>query len=132
MTPTARIVGLLSDNVASLEDILVDNICAYMIDEENVDNTHPILVVSEDNDGQRDMGNNMILSTIKRVSIMFYYPINFDGDMDSIEKSVESFLYVRGIRRYLNAGHVMTPDTKNIMNTLKFNYKQDEITEEDN
>ncbi|MCC4374623.1 hypothetical protein LMB66_03835 [Limosilactobacillus reuteri] len=132
MTPTARIVGLLSDNVANLEDILIDNICAYMIDEENVDNTHPILVVSEDNDGQRDMGNNTILSTIKRISIMFYYPINFDGDMDSIEKSVESFLYAHGIRRYLNAGHVMTPDTKNITNTLKFNYKQDEITEEDN
>lgn len=132
MTPTARIVGLLSDNVDSLEDILVDNICAYMIDEENVDNTHPILVVSEDNDGQRDMGNNTILSTIKRISIMFYYPINFDGDMDSIEKSVESFLYAYRIRRYLNAGHVMTPDTKNITNTLKFNYKQDEITEEEN
>ena len=46
MTPTARIVSLLSDNIDSLEDILVDNICAYMIDEENVDNTHPILVVS--------------------------------------------------------------------------------------
>ena len=103
-----------------------------MIDEENVNNTHPILVVSEDNDGQRDIGNNTILSTIKRISIMFYYPINFDGDMDSIEKSVESFLYAHGIRRYLNAGHVMTPDTKNITNTLKFNYKQDEITEEDN
>ena len=132
MTPTARIVGLLSDNADHLEDILIDNICAYMIDEENVDNTHPILVVSEDNDGQRDTGNNTILSTIKRISIMFYYPINFDGDMDSIEKSVESFLYAHGIRRYLNAGHVMTPDTKNITNTLKFNYKQDEITEEDN
>ena len=132
MTPTARIVGLLSDNVDHLEDILTDNICAYMIDEENVDNTNPILVVSEDNDGQRDMGNNTILSTIKRISIMFYYPINFDGDMDSIEKSVESFLYAHGIRRYLNAGHVMTTDTKNITNTLKFNYKQDEITEEDN
>lgn len=49
MTPTARIVSLLSDNADGLEDILVDNICAYMIDEENVDNTHPILVVSEDN-----------------------------------------------------------------------------------
>lgn len=132
MTPTARIVGLLSDNVASLEDILVDNICAYMIDEENVDNTHPILVVSEDNDGQRDVGNDTILSTIKRISIMFYYPINYDGDMDSSEKSVESFLYAHKIRRYLNAGHVLTPDTKNITNTLKFNYTQNELTEEDN
>ena len=132
MTPTARIVGLLSDNVASLEDILVDNICAYMIDEENVNNTHPILVVSEDNDGQRDVGNDTILSTIKRISIMFYYPINYVGDMDSIEKSVESFLYAHKIRRYLNTGHVLTPDTKNITNTLKFNYTQNELTEEDN
>lgn len=132
MTPTARIVSLLSDNIDSLEDILVDNICAYMIDEENVDNTHPILVVSEDNDGQREVGNDTILSTIKRISIMFYYPINYDGDMDSIEKSVESFLYAHKIRRYLNAGHVLTPGTKNITNTLKFNYTQNELTEEDN
>lgn len=131
MTPTAKIVGLLSDNVNQLKDILIDNICAYKIDNENVDNTHAILVVSEDNDGQRSVGNDTILSTIKRVSIMFYYPINFEGDMDLIEKSVESFLFAHGIRRYLNAGHVMTPDTENITNTLKFNYKQNEIEEED-
>lgn len=131
MTPTARIVGLLSDNVDQLKGIITENICAYKIDNENIDDTHAIIVVSEDNDGQRDVGNNIILSTIKRVSIMFYYPINFEGDMDLIEKSIESFLYAHKIRRYLNAGHVMTPDTENITNTLKFNYKQNEIEEED-
>lgn len=127
MTPTAKIVGLLTDNVGKLKGVTPDNICAYKIDNENVDNTNAILVVSEDGDGQRDMGNDVILSTIRRFSIMFYYPINFEGDMDSIEKSVESFLYTQNIRRYLNAGHIMTPDTENITNTLKFTYKEDEL-----
>ncbi len=127
MTPTAKIVGLLTDNIGKLKGVTPDNICAYKIDNENVDNTNAILVVSEDGDGQRDMGNDVILSTIRRFSIMFYYPINFEGDMDSIEKSVESFLYTQNIRRYLNAGHIMTPDTENITNTLKFTYKEDEL-----
>ncbi|WP_323058301.1 hypothetical protein [Limosilactobacillus reuteri] len=128
MTPVAKIVGLLSDNLDRLVGIVDNNICAYKIDNENVDNTNVILVVSEDSDGQRNMGNDIILSTIRRVSIMFYYPINFEGDMDLIEKSVESFLHGYGIRRYLNAGHVMTPDDENITNTLKFNYKEEEET----
>lgn len=127
MTPTAKIVGLLTDNIGKLKGVTPDNICAYKIDNENVDNTSTILVVSEDGDGQRDIGNDVILSTIRRFSIMFYYPINFEGDMDSIEKSVESFLYTQNIRRYLNAGHIMTPDTENITNTLKFTYKEDEL-----
>lgn len=126
MTPTAKIVNLLSENVDVLIGLKPDNICAYKIDEENVDNANAILVVSEDADGERDVGNNNILSTVRRVSIMFYYPTNYTGDMDLIERTVESFLYAHGIRRYLNAGHIMTPDSENITNTLKFNYKETE------
>ena len=126
MTPTAKIVSLLTNNVDVLIGLKPDNICAYKIDEENVDNTNAILVVSEDADGERDVGNDNILSTVRRVSIMFYYPTNYTGDMDLIEKTVESFLYAHGIRRYLNAGHVLTPDSENITNTLKFNYKETE------
>lgn len=126
MTPTAKIVNLLSENVDVLVGLKPDNICAYKIDEENVDNTNAILVVSEDADGERDVGNDNILSTVRRVSIMFYYPTNYTGDMDLIERTVESFLYAHGIRRYLNAGHILTPDSENITNTLKFNYKETE------
>lgn len=126
MTPTAKIVMLLLDNIDVLVGLKPDNICAYKIDEENVDNTNAILVVSEDADGERDVGNDNILSTVRRVSIMFYYPTNYTGDMDLIERTVESFLYAHGIRRYLNAGHVLTPDSENITNTLKFNYKETE------
>lgn len=126
MTPTAKIVSLLTNNVDMLIGLKSDNICAYKIDEENVDNTNAILVVSEDADGERDVGNDNILSTVRRVSIMFYYPINYTGDMDLIERTVESFLYAHGIRRYLNAGHILTPDSENITNTLKFNYKETE------
>ena len=116
MTPTARIVALLTNNVDVLVGIRPDNICAYKINEENVNNTNAILVVSEDADGERDVGNDNIL----------YYPTNYTGDMDLIERTVESFLYAHGIRRYLNAGHILTPDTENITNTLKFNYKETE------
>lgn len=126
MTPTAKIVNLLSENIDVLVGLKPDNICAYKIDEENVDNTNAILVVSEDADGERDVGNDNILSTVRRVSIMFYYPTNYTGDMDLIERTVESFLYAHGIRRYLNAGHILTPDSENITNTLKFNYKETE------
>ena len=126
MTPTAKIVSLLTNNVDVLIGLKPNNICAYKIDEENVDNTNAILVVSEDADGERDVGNDNILSTVRRVSIMFYYPTNYTGDMDLIERMVESFLYAHGIRRYLNAGHVLTPDSENITNTLKFNYKETE------
>lgn len=125
MTPTAKIVGLLTDNLDKLKEITSDNICAYKIDNENVDDSHVILVVSEDSDGQRDVGNDKILSTTKRVSIMYYYPKNFTGDMDLIEKSVESFLYAHKIYRYLNAGHIITPDTENITNTMKFTYQEE-------
>lgn len=126
MTPTAKIVGLLTDNLDKLKGITSDNICAYKIDNENVDDSHVILVVSEDSDGQRDVGNDKILSTTKRVSIMYYYPKNFTGDMDLIEKSVESFLYAHKIYRYLNAGHIITPDTENITNTMKFTYQEED------
>ncbi len=126
MTPTAKIVGLLTDNLDKLKEITSDNICAYKIDNENVDDSHVILVVSEDSDGQRDVGNDKILSTTKRVSIMYYYPKNFTGDMDLIEKSVESFLYAHKIYRYLNAGHIITPDTENITNTMKFTYQEED------
>ena len=126
MTPTAKIVSLLTNNVDVLIGLKPDNICAYKIDEENIDNTNAILVVSEDADGERDVGNDNILSTVRRVSIMFYYPTHYTGDMDLIERTVESFLYAHGIRRYLNAGHVLTPDSENITNTLKFNYKETE------
>lgn len=126
MTPTAKIVGLLTDNLDKLKEITSDNICAYKIDNENVDDSHVILVVSEDSDGQRDVGNDKILSTTKRASIMYYYPKNFTGDMDLIEKSVESFLYAHKIYRYLNAGHIITPDTENITNTMKFTYQEED------
>ena len=126
MTPTAKIVGLLTDNLDKLKEITSDNICAYKIENENVDDSHVILVVSEDSDGQRDVGNDKILSTTKRVSIMYYYPKNFTGDMDLIEKSVESFLYAHKIYRYLNAGHIITPDTENITNTMKFTYQEED------
>lgn len=126
MTPAAKIVGMLQNNVDNFPDILPDNICAYMIGKNNVDNQHVILVVSEDSAGSHEFGNDIVVGTIRRISIQFYYPKNYEKDMGLIEKSVESFLRTKRIKCYLNAGHVMTPDSQNITNTLKFNYLETE------
>lgn len=126
MTPAAKIVGLLENNVNSIPDLLPDNICAFMIGDNNVDEKHVIVVVSEDSAGNHNFGNNDVIGTTRRISIQFYYPKNYEQDMDLIEKSVESFLRTKGIKCYLNAGHVITPDSQNITNTLKFNYLETE------
>lgn len=122
MTPAAKIVGLLADNLDRLTGVTAENLYAYQIDDQNYDTTNVILVVTEDSAGDHEFGNGDVISTIRRVSIQFYYPKDFDDDMAKIEKSVEAFLRTRRIRCYLDAGHVLTPDTQNITNTLKFNY----------
>ena len=126
MTPAAKIVGMLQNNVDNFPDILPDNICAYMIGENNVDNQHVILVVGEDSAGSHEFGNDIVVGTIRRISIQFYYLKNYEKDMGLIENSVESFLRTKRIKCYLNAGHVMTPDSQNITNTLKFNHLETE------
>lgn len=122
MTPTAKVVGLLQKNVENIPDLTIDNICSFMIGTNNVDNKHVIVVVSEDSAGTHSFGNDDVISTTRRISIQFYYPKDYTEDMDLIEKSVDSFLRTKGIKCYLNAGHVITPDSQNITNTLKFNY----------
>lgn len=125
MTPTAKIVTLLSDHADEL-GLLVDNICPFMIDGENVDDQHPIIVVSEDLAGSHDFGNNGVLGTFRRLSIQLYYPKNYTGDMALIEKKIKVFLRNQDIRCYLDAGHMITPDNQNILNTLKFNFYERE------
>lgn len=126
MTPTAYIVGMLVDNAQEL-GLTTDNIQAFMIDEDFVDNGEPIVVVSENTAGQHDFGNNDPISTLRRIQIEFYYPKDYEGDMDLIEKSVKSFLRAQDIKCYSDAGHIIAPDSHNIMNTLRFNYLERNI-----
>lgn len=126
MTPTAKIVSLLTKNIDKFPNVIADNICPFMIDSNSVKEGHVIIVVSEDSAGSHDFGNDNVIGTRRRISLQFYYPKDYSGDMDLTEKSVESFLRTHRIKCYLNAGHVITPDTQNITNTLKFNYLETE------
>lgn len=126
MTPTARVVSLLSSNVDVLPGISVEHIHSFAIDRDDDDDKQCIIVVSEIPAGEHDFGNDSVIGTYRRVQIDFYYPKDYTGDMDLTEKSVESFLRNHRIRCYSDAGHVMTPDTENIINTLKFNYLETE------
>ena len=127
MTPTAKVISLLEDNIDNLPGLISDNIYAYKIDNDNVDNTNVILVVSENSAGEHSFGNNDVLSTKRIIQVEFYYPFDFSEDMDLIEQSVKSFLRANGYKCYLDAGHVMSPDSENIVNTLKFNFFEEDI-----
>lgn len=127
MTPTAKVISLLEDNIDNLPGLISDNIYAYKIDNDNVDNTNVILVVSENSAGEHSFGNNDVLGTKRIIQVEFYYPFDFSEDMDLIEQSVKSFLRANGYKCYLDAGHVMSPDSENIVNTLKFNFFEEDI-----
>lgn len=126
MTPTARVISLLSSNLDKLPGLEEEHIHAFTIGRDDFDNKTCIVVVSEMPAGSHDFGNDTVIGTYRRIQIDFYYPKDYTGDMDLIEKSVKSFLRAHRIRCFSDAGHVMTPDTENIINTLKFNYLETE------
>ena len=129
MTPAMIVTNLLIDNLDKLPGLTEDNICTYSIDNDNVDDTNLIIVVGENSAGDADYGNNDVISTHRRIQIQFYYPKGYQEDMALIEKKVKAFLHAHAYRCYADAGHILTPDTMNILNTLKFNYQESEDTQ---
>lgn len=129
MTPAIIVTNLLIDNLDKLPGLTEGNICTYSIDNDNVDDTNLIIVVGEKAAGDADYGNNDVISTHRRIQIQFYYPKDYQEDMALIEKTVKAFLRAHGYRCYTDAGHIITPDTMNILNTLKFNYQESEDTQ---
>lgn len=122
MTPTAKVVSLLKTNIDKLEGLKKEHIHAFMIPPQDNTKTDPIIVVSEAGGGRHDYGNSHPIYERGRLQIEFYYPKNYTKDMQKTEHDVRSFLFDQNYICYSNAGHVMTPDTQNITNTLKFNY----------
>ena len=127
MTPTARVVSLLKQNANKLPNIKSEHIHAFMIRPNDWSKTDCVLRVSELPAGAHDYGNLVPINEYKAVQIEFYYPVNYQADMDLTEKSVKSFLLAHRIRCSSDAGHVITPDNGNIENTLKFNYIEEEV-----
>ena len=129
MTPAMIVTNLLIDNLDKLPGLTEGNICTYSIDNDNVDDTNLIIVVGESAAGDANYGNNDVISTHRRIQIQFYYPKDYQEDMALIEKTVKAFLRAHGYRCYADAGHIITPDTLNILNTLKFNSQESADTQ---
>ncbi|MDN7145267.1 DUF806 family protein [Liquorilactobacillus mali] len=127
MTPAAYVKGILTDNINTLEPLSVDHIYAFLIPQSEDTTAEPVLVVSEAPDYDFDYGNNVPIQNGKRIQIEFYYPKDYAEDMEAIESAVEKLLLSKGIYCFSNAGHVITPDSENIINTLKFNYIKEVI-----
>lgn len=125
MTPAAYILGLINDNIASIDHLSSEHVHAFMIDPSDNTTTELILVVSELTDDGSDYGNDTEINIIRQVQLTFYYPPDYQYDMTVIEKSVKRVLFSKNIRCFSDAGHVMTPDNQNITNTLKFKYKEE-------
>ncbi|MFT8392396.1 MAG: hypothetical protein ABF624_00125 [Liquorilactobacillus ghanensis] len=127
MEPAKYIKRILVDNISELTGLSAEHIHALYIPGTDKTTTEPILVVSEIPDDSADYGNDTPVVKYKRVQIDFRYPKNFMKDMEAIEDSVESLLLSQRVNCFSNAGHILSPDSQNIVNTLKFNYTKEEI-----
>lgn len=121
-TEAAKVVTLLKTHTNEFPQLKSEHIHAYMISDEDNNQTDAIVVVKELNRGRRDMANNTAIREIKRIEIDFYYPKNYTQDMEGLEQQVESFLHAYGYEQYSEAGRTMTPDTQNFINTYRYSY----------
>ena len=127
MTPAARVVSLIQNNISQFDGLKKEHVHSFMISQDDKTKTDAIIVVSEAPGGRHIYGNGMPVSERRRLQIEFYYPKNYMKDMEELEKQIRSFLFTYGFICYANAGHIISPDQQNITNTLKFNYQKEEI-----
>lgn len=126
-TGVGKVVTLLKQHANEFEDILPEHIHGYMISPDDTSNDKPIILVSELTRGRHLYGNNIPFASKKRIQIQFYFPRDYELDMEKLEESIELFLLQNNYYCYQNAGHVMTPDNQQLTNTLKFNYTKELI-----
>lgn len=124
MTPTAYVVSILSENVDKIPGLKDSGIFAFYINGEINDDVY--LLVSETVGLGDEFGNDEILASNKRVQIDLYYPKDYQEDMSVLEQSLKRVLRDKRVYCYSDAGHVLTLDSMNITNTLKFNLKMEE------
>lgn len=120
MTPASKVVALLKANTATLVNIDSSNIHAYKIaDSDWVDDT-PIILVTEIDVDTYLYGNGVAVKAYDEVQIQFYYPADYDQDMNTIEESLKVVMSNNGYHFFSIGGHAITPDTENIIQTIKF------------
>lgn len=127
MTPAAYVRSVIEAKIDAIPNLNLEHVHTFMIDPSDNTKEDLILVISELVDGGSSYGNDQELDIIRQVQLIFYYPPNYEFDMSEIEKSVKQVLFDQRIRCFSDAGHVMTPDSQNIINTLKFKYTEEEL-----
>ncbi|MFC6170355.1 DUF806 family protein [Loigolactobacillus jiayinensis] len=126
MTSASYVKSILVSEIKQLPKLSVEHIHAFSIgNDSNTDD--PILLITELPDYSQNYGNGQPISTKKQAQIEFYYPKDYQGDMEAIETAVKWRLLNHGLYCNSDVGHVLTPDTQNIENTLKFIYTKEEI-----
>lgn len=127
MTPAAYVRSVIEVKIDAIPNLSLEHVHTFMIDPNDNTKDELILVISELVDGGSSYGNDQELNIMRQVQLIFYYPPNYEFDMSEIEKSVKQVLFDQRIRCFSDAGHVMTPDNQNIINTLKFKYTEEEV-----
>ena len=123
MTPAAYVYGILADNIASIPGLKSDDICTFDVDDSA--SSDVIVLITEEPGMGDDYGNDNVLYSNQRVQIDFYYPRDYVGDMDELERHLKQVLREHEVYCCSDAGHVLSLDSKNITNTLKFNFKME-------
>lgn len=122
MTATATVVTLLKANIDNLASISATNIHAYNIATNDWADSVPLILVTDIGQSAISYGNDQIGREIEELQVQIYYPADYTGDMETIETALITLLRTNKYYCNSNSGHVMTPDTKNILNTLKFKH----------
>ena len=127
MTPAAYVKSVLVTELNQIPEISVEHVHAFFIPKNETSTDEAIIVISDLPEYGTDYGNDSPYQAIKQVQVQFYYPPDYEADMDVIENEVKQQLLANRIRCFSDAGHIYSPDTKNITNTLKFRFTKEAI-----
>lgn len=125
MIKATEVAILLQDNAGKFEGLEPEHIHPFMIPETDTEHDLPIVVVNEVPRKNRVYANNVPVTELGRIQLTYYAPPTYEGDLESLARSVEAFLLSQGFAEYSEAGWAMTPDSQNLTNTYKFNYVKD-------
>ena len=106
MTPAAYVYGILADNIDSIPGLKSDDICTFDVDDSA--SSDVIVLITEEPGMGDDYGNDNVLYSNKRVQIDFYYPRDYVGDMDELERHLKQVLRGHEVYCCSDAGHVLS------------------------
>lgn len=115
------------ENIEQIPKLSAEHIHTFFVPPNEKSAVEAILVIEELTNDEADYGNGIKFQNRRKVQLSFYYPPDYTSDMAGIERAVEDVLLNHRVRCYSDAGHVLTPNSQNLINTLKFNYIEEEL-----